>query len=120
MDITDIRQILKACADDTRLRILNILFDKEPTVKQISSSLNVSQSTISKHLSRLRLIGLVIDRRKGNFVHYTLNKNIDQHLFDIIKFILSRLSDTEPFKKDIENVKTTMERQSKEVVNKGE
>ena len=52
MNLKTLRQILKACADDTRLRILNILKEKELTVKEICATLKISQPMISKHLTR--------------------------------------------------------------------
>lgn len=85
-----IRQILKALADDTRLRILNLLFEKELTVKAICKILNISQSAASKHLTRLRLLKMVIDRREGNFVYYRLNLDLKEN--KIIQFIFSEFS----------------------------
>jgi len=102
MNLKTLRQILKACADDTRLRILNILSSKELTVKDICTVLGVSQPNISKHLSRLRLLKVVKDKRVGNQVYYSLNKSIDTFQGQIASFIVSRFKAVAVFKKDKE------------------
>ena len=105
-----LRQILKACADDTRLRILNILNHKELTVKELCGVLNISQPTISKHLSRLRLLKIVNDKRAGNLVYYSLNKNHDSLQGKISSFIVSQFSDITAFKKDKEAMRDLKKR----------
>lgn len=82
--------ILKACAEDTRLRILNLLENNELTVKKICQTLNIAQSVISKHLSRLRLLKLVVDRRQGKPVYYRLTNKKDTFQCKIITFLQSQ------------------------------
>ncbi|MFC1668329.1 ArsR/SmtB family transcription factor [Chlamydiota bacterium] len=77
MNLKRLRQILKALADDTRLRILNVLFVKELSVSQLCEILRINQPSISKHLLRLRLLTLVNDRRDGNNMYYSFNMTID-------------------------------------------
>ncbi|MFH1767638.1 MAG: metalloregulator ArsR/SmtB family transcription factor, partial [Candidatus Omnitrophota bacterium] len=99
-------------SDDTRLRILHILNDSDLNVKEICSILGLKQPSISKHLGRLRLLGLVSDKRKGNCVHYSLNKNQSSETIKIIAFLLDEFSYLETFKKDDETIKKSY---SKEV-----
>ncbi|MFH1062858.1 MAG: metalloregulator ArsR/SmtB family transcription factor [Candidatus Omnitrophota bacterium] len=87
INVKSIRSVLKACAEDTRLRILNLLDTKEVTVKVICQTLAISQSVASKHLSRLRLIKLVVDRRCGNLVYYRLTKNVDSFQYKVTLFL---------------------------------
>lgn len=47
---------------------------KELTVNEIVSAVGLSQPTISRHLALLREAGVVIDRREGQKVYYSLNK----------------------------------------------
>lgn len=98
--LKSLRQIFKACSDDTRLRIINILAEKELTVKDICTVLKVRQPTVSKHLMRLRLLKLVFDQRKGNLVFYRLNKNPDFPQCRITDFIVSQFRATETFASD--------------------
>ena len=66
----------KAFSDPTRLQILKILADKELTVNEIADRVGLSQPTISRHLGLLRDADIVIDRREGQRVYYSLNKKV--------------------------------------------
>lgn len=100
-----LRLIFKGCAEDTRLRILNILQGTAVTVKDLCKVLNVSQPSISKHLSKLRLLRMVSDRRVGNLVYYNLNMALDALQGKIVSFIILQFSDIEVFKKDKEAIR---------------
>jgi len=56
---------LRAVADPNRLRILLLLEDEELSVAELQEILVMGQSTISTHLSQLKQVGLVEDRRTG-------------------------------------------------------
>jgi DNA-binding transcriptional ArsR family regulator len=68
----------KAFSDKSRLRIVKILADKEKTVNEIVVEMGLSQPTVSRHLAILRDAEIVIDRRDGQQVFYSLNKNTIQ------------------------------------------
>ena len=65
-------RVLKALANETRLRIVHRLGRGRCTVGEMVRSLKVDQSTVSKHLAVLRGIGIVEDERHGNKVAYSL------------------------------------------------
>ena len=65
-------QVFKALADETRLRILNLLCRRELCVCQIVEVLGIGQSKASRHLATLRHAGLVTDRREGLWMYYSL------------------------------------------------
>ena len=58
-------RLLKALADETRLRILHLLGQEELAGSDLMEILNVGQSRISTHLTLLKEVGLVTDRREG-------------------------------------------------------
>lgn len=65
---------LNALADDTRLQILELLTQNDEMCAQdIIERLDVSQSTISRHLSQLRATGYIIERRREVSKCYSLN-----------------------------------------------
>ena len=74
MGIKKARQILKSFADDTRLRVINLLNNQRLSVSELCEILDKNQSNLSKHLSRLRLTGIVGDKRQGLNVYYCLIK----------------------------------------------
>ena len=65
-------QMFRALADETRLRILNLLQQRELCVCQIVEVLGLGQSKVSRHLAHLRNAGLVNDRRDATWMYYSL------------------------------------------------
>jgi ArsR family transcriptional regulator, arsenate/arsenite/antimonite-responsive transcriptional repressor len=64
----------KALADETRQQIMRLCCCRWLSVGEIVDSLQVSQPTVSHHLSLLRHTGLVNVRREGKQIFYTLNQ----------------------------------------------
>ena len=64
--------LFKIFSDETRLRIIILLYQEELCVCELSGVLDVPQSRISKNLSKLRDLNLVVDERKEKFVFYKL------------------------------------------------
>ncbi len=64
----------KALADETRQEIMTLCCCKWLSVSEIVDALNVSQPTVSHHLSVLRSAGLVDSRREGKQIFYSLNQ----------------------------------------------
>ena len=65
-------RVLKALANESRLRIVDRLSRGEASVGQLTEVVGSDISTVSKHLSVLRAHGIVDDRRDGNVVCYRL------------------------------------------------
>lgn len=64
--------LFKAFADTTRVRLLNLLAQREHCVCEFQSILRVPQPKISRHLAYLRRAGLVQTRRSGKMIFYAL------------------------------------------------
>lgn len=65
--------IIKALADESRIRALYALKDRELCVCQIIEFLGLAPSTVSKHMSILRQAKLVKGRKAGRWMHYRLS-----------------------------------------------
>jgi DNA-binding transcriptional ArsR family regulator len=65
-------RVLKALANESRLRIVDRLSQGECSVGELTDLIGLDRSTVSKHLALLRAHGIVLDRREGNVVYYTL------------------------------------------------
>jgi ArsR family transcriptional regulator, arsenate/arsenite/antimonite-responsive transcriptional repressor len=74
MDERQFSKYFKAFGDPSRLRILTLLSSKEMTVSELVVAAGMSQPTVSRHLAILRGADIVIDRREGQNVYYSLNK----------------------------------------------
>jgi ArsR family transcriptional regulator len=65
-------EFAKALADDTRQKIMKLVCCQWLSVNEIVEQLNVTQPTVSHHLSILREAGLVNAREEGKQTFYTL------------------------------------------------
>ncbi len=70
----DVLDVFKALSDRNRVRALYALRAGELCVCQIIELLGLAPSTVSKHLSILRQAGLIIGRKDGRWVYYSLSK----------------------------------------------
>lgn len=73
MTCCDFEDFVKAMADETRQRILSLLQAGEMNESEIVARLELTQPTISHHLSLLRRANLVSARREGKYVFYRAN-----------------------------------------------
>jgi ArsR family transcriptional regulator len=64
----------KALSDETRLRILNLLLERECCVCEVMQVLNISESRASRNLSALHDAGLLKLRREGFWALYSIDK----------------------------------------------
>ncbi len=75
-------RVLKAIADETRLRILHLLQQGELSVSDLMEILNLGQSRTSTHLTLLKEVDLVSDRRAGRRNFYSLKTGPSSALVD--------------------------------------
>ena len=73
----DIEILLRALADRTRLRLLNLMGEREVCVCFFVEILKTSQPKISRHLAYLRRAGIVSSRRDGKWMHYRITEPAD-------------------------------------------
>ncbi|MGI8618762.1 MAG: ArsR/SmtB family transcription factor [Gemmatimonadaceae bacterium] len=67
-------QWFHALSDPTRLGIVMRLTGGERCVCELTDALDAAQSRLSFHLRVLKDAGLILDRRAGRWVHYSLNR----------------------------------------------
>ena len=81
-------EILSVVAHPERFRLIEELAGEEKDVDQIVNLLKIPQPTVSQHLSALRLKRLVISRREGRHVFYSLrHKWIAKWLLEGLKLL---------------------------------
>ena len=83
--------LFRALADSTRLRLLNLIADREICVCYFVEILNISQPKVSRHLAYLRRAGIVASRREGKWMHYRLVTPKDQAAASILSETLKHL-----------------------------
>jgi len=69
----DLIKALKAISDDTRLRIMKVLLERECCVCEIMQALDISQTRASRNLGILQDAGFLKARRDGLWIVYSLD-----------------------------------------------
>lgn len=82
-------QIFKALADETRLRIVELLSEGERCACQLLENFNITQPTLSYHMKILCKSGIVVGRREGAWMYYQNNGKVIE---EVARF----LSEIEP------------------------
>ena len=85
-DVRRAADALRMLADPTRLNILWALMQGETSVACLAELAGTSPTAVSQHLSKLRLAGLVTNRREGAFIYYAL---ADHHIGEMVRQALS-------------------------------
>lgn len=80
----------KVLSDPTRIRILHYLCQKEASVSDIASSLDLKQSTVSHQLRTLKLYRLVTHRREGTSIYYTFK---DDHVMQTLEQMIDHIEE---------------------------
>lgn len=96
-------QIFKACADESRLRILNLIFSNgEMCITDLEQILEFTQAKTSRHLIYLKNAGIVTFRRYNHWVFY----QVKDEVYEIIKQIFQFLQKDQQLEKDQQLYKT--------------
>jgi ArsR family transcriptional regulator len=72
----DLIKAVKAVSDETRIRILKVLLERECCVCEVMQALNISQSRASRNLGILEDAGFIKSRRDGLWIVYSINEQI--------------------------------------------
>ena len=73
MDETKTAIIFKAFCDENRVRILQLLRTGEKCACQLLEEIQVTQPTLSHHMKILCQSGVVVGRKEGKWMHYSLS-----------------------------------------------
>mgnify|MGYP000875319455 FL=1 len=87
--IGELAQAFRLLSDETRLKIVFHLANEEQNVGNLCKILGLSQPTVSHHLGLLRMGRLILNRRNGKQVIYSLNT-------DMLNSLAGRLASSVP------------------------
>ena len=78
----------RALGDDTRLRILRLLRDRDWYLTEIAERLELSKPTIKHHLAQLRAAGLVTLIEEGGLSYYSLRRDrLKDASADLVRYL---------------------------------
>ena len=96
----------KALSDETRLRIINLLLERECCVCEVMQALDISQTRASRNLSALYDAGFLKLRKDGLWSLYSIDKEGMQEYFsDLVEAVSKALKGNEVAAWDIERLK---------------
>ncbi|MBI5265310.1 MAG: winged helix-turn-helix transcriptional regulator [Bradyrhizobium sp.] len=82
--------ILSALAEPTRLKALRLVWDgREHCVCELMRELGATQSRMSRHITALKLAGLVVDRRDAQWVRYRRAPNLPREVVALVDAALA-------------------------------
>ena len=94
--------LFMALGDKTRLRLLNLMREREICVSSFTGILEQSQPLISRHLAYLRNSGLVEARRDGKWMHYSISSNLDENTRRLLLELFKWMEDQQGLRLDRE------------------
>lgn len=80
--------IIKALAHPSRLYIVEKLAEKSYCVCELTEMIGADASTVSKHLSVLKNVGIVSARKRGTSVYYTLEASCILKFIDCVEAVI--------------------------------
>ena len=87
-NLTPGSQIFKACADESRLRILHLIFiNGEMCISDLEKILEFTQAKTSRHLIYLKNSGILSFRRYNHWVFYQIKDEVAEIIKQIFQFL---------------------------------
>jgi len=107
--MSDTVRAFKALSDGTRLRILNILFERECCVCEVMQVLGISQPSASRHLSILHDAGLLKARKEGIWMYYAVDQTgMPAYVQEIIKGVRLAMADAPEARSDRQKLQNSV------------
>lgn len=99
MHMKSLVALMGALSDPTRLGALLLVWDgEEHCVCELMEQLGATQSRMSRHMSVLKQVGLVVDRRDAQWVRYRRNPKLPHATRAIVNAVISAASAPEAVK----------------------
>ena len=88
MELAAAADICKVLSDPHRLRIMRALVDGEKCASELLRDFTISQPTLSHHMKILCDSGIVIGRKEGKWMHYSISENGVQYAIDCLQALM--------------------------------
>jgi ArsR family transcriptional regulator len=103
----DVLKAMKALSDETRLRILNVLLERECCVCEVMQALDISQTRASRNLGILHDAGFLKVRKEGLWSLYSVDRDgLKEHYSSLVEAVGRSLEDDEVAALDRKRLKT--------------
>ena len=102
--------IFKALSEESRLRILSLLMEREMCVCEIESCLKMTQSNASRHLTVLRKCGILDCYKQAQWAYYRIDESFIQEHKALWEYLRIRLIELPTYQNDCEEYKKCKEK----------
>jgi ArsR family transcriptional regulator, arsenate/arsenite/antimonite-responsive transcriptional repressor len=103
--LEDLIKAMKALSDETRLRILYLILQRECCVCEVTQALNISQTRASRNLTILHEAGFTKLRKEGLWSHYSIDKNsMESWRLPLLEALSRGLTDNPVIREDLVNL----------------
>ena len=103
----DVLKAMKALSDETRLRILNVLLERECCVCEVMQALDISQTRASRNLGILHDAGFLKVRKEGLWSLYSVDRDgMREYYPSLVDAVRKSLEDDEVAALDRKRLKT--------------
>ena len=102
----EVVKAFKALSDETKLRVLNVLMERECCVCEVMQALDISQSKASRNLSALHDAGFIKLKKEGLWSLYSIDDEAStEYLSDLVKAAKKALENSDIVAEDRERLK---------------
>jgi len=106
-NMRELVKVYKVLSDESRLRVLNLLLERECCVCEVMQALEISQSKASRILSTLFDVGFLKLRKDGLWSLYSIDwDGMGVHLKDIVEVTRRAFEGNKQMEMDRERLKT--------------
>lgn len=102
-------EIFKALGDHNRLRIINMLLYGSICVCELEFILEMTQSNVSRHLSKLKNINMIASQKDAQWVYYKLNDTFIKSNTELMNYLNSKFRSNSIYENDCSKYKSYKE-----------
>ena len=88
-------ELFKALCDENRIKILKLLQTGEKCACHLNENINVTQPTMSHHMQVLCDSGIVVGRKEGKWMHYSISPEGAQNALQLLTELTSVRTDAD-------------------------
>ncbi len=106
MAMRNFAKLFKALSDETRIRILKVLLERECCVCEVMQALDISQTRASRNLAVLYEAGFLKLRKDGLWSLYSIDRDtMNEHLADLVQVVTKALKGNKALEQDRERLR---------------
>lgn len=93
--------IFRALSEESRLRILSVIMEREMCVCEIEVCLKMTQSNASRHLTVLKNCGILDNYKVGQWAYYKISDTFVRNHRELFEYLKYKLTELPGYQKDL-------------------